>query len=87
MRENNTILRPLNYPKGNAGVGFGVYEIPGTRFKIGVLNVQGRTFMKSIDDPFSAADWAIEKMREQTNIIFIDMHAEATAEKVSLRGM
>lgn len=84
MRENNTILRPLNYPKGNAGSGFGVYEIPGTSFKIGVLNLQGRTFMKAIDDPFSAADWALSKMKEETNIIFVDMHAEATAEKISM---
>lgn len=84
MRENNQILRPLNYPKGNAGVGYGVYEIPETKCKIGVVNVQGRTFMKPIDDPFSATDWAIEKIREQTNIIFVDMHAEATAEKISL---
>ncbi len=84
MRENNTILRPLNYPRGNAGVGFGVYEIPGTSHKIGVLNIQGRTFMKAIDDPFSSADWAVSKMKEETDIIFVDMHAEATAEKISM---
>jgi len=84
MRENNTILRPLNYPRGNAGYGFGVYDIPGTDFKIGVLNLQGRTFMKPIDDPFSAADWALSKINEETNIIFVDMHAEATAEKISM---
>lgn len=84
MREHNHILRPLNYPKGNAGLGFGVYEIPGTTFKIGVLNLQGRTFMKAIDDPFTAADWAISKMSQETNMIFVDMHAEATAEKVSM---
>ena len=84
MREHKTILRPLNYPKGNAGSGYGIYEIPGTKLKIGVLNIQGRTFMKSIDDPFNAADWAIDKIKEQTNIIFVDMHAEATAEKVSM---
>lgn len=84
MRSNNTILRPLNYPKGNAGFGYGVYEVPGTSFKIGVLNLQGRTFMRPIDDPFTAADWALEKIKEETNLIFIDFHAEATAEKVSL---
>lgn len=84
MRDHDHILRPLNYPKGNAGMGFGVYEIPNTTFKIGVLNLQGRTFMKAIDDPFSAADWAISKMQNETNLIFVDMHAEATAEKVSM---
>ena len=84
MREHDHILRPLNYPKGNAGLGFGVYEIPGTSHKIGVLNLQGRTFMKPIDDPFSAADWALSKIKEQTDIVFVDMHAEATAEKISM---
>ncbi len=84
MRENNTILRPFNYPKGNAGYGFGVYDIPGTKHKIGILNIQGRTFMRPIDDPFSSADWALSKIAEETNIIFVDMHAEATAEKVSM---
>src|SRR5690554_631769 len=84
MRENNTVLRPLNYPRGNAGYGFGVYDVPNTSHKIGVLNLQGRTFMKAIDDPFSAADWALPKIQEETNLIFIDFHAEATAEKISL---
>ena len=84
MREHNTILRPLNYPKGNVGLGFCVYEVPGKNIKIGVINVQGRTFMKPIDDPFTAVDWAIQKIKEETDIIFVDMHAEATAEKVAL---
>jgi hypothetical protein len=84
MRDNDHILRPLNYPKGNAGLGFGVYEVPGKNVKVGVLNIQGRTFMKAIDDPFSAADWALGKIAEETNLIFVDFHAEATAEKVSM---
>lgn len=84
MRDNDHILRPLNYPKGNAGFGYGIYPIPGTDLKIGVLNLQGRTFMRSIDDPFSTADWALSNIREETNIVFVDMHAEATAEKIAL---
>ncbi|MFN1833736.1 TIGR00282 family metallophosphoesterase [Balneola sp. MJW-20] len=84
MRKDNRILRPLNYPKGNAGFGYGIYDIPGTDFKMGVLNIQGRTFMKAIDDPFSTAEWALERMREETNLIFVDFHAEATAEKMSM---
>ncbi len=84
MRENNTILRPLNYPTGNPGFGYGIYNIPQTDFKIGVLNLQGRTFMKPIDDPFATADWALSKITEQTNLIFLDFHAEATAEKAAL---
>ncbi|RNC85255.1 MAG: TIGR00282 family metallophosphoesterase [Balneola sp.] len=84
MRENNHILRPLNYPRGNAGFGFGVYHVPKTDLKIGVLNLQGRTFLKAIDDPFTSADRALSKISEETNIIFVDFHAEATAEKVSM---
>ena len=84
MRDHDHILRPLNYPKGNAGLGFSIHEVPQKNVKVGVLNLQGRTFMKAIDDPFSTADWALEKIREETNIIFVDFHAEATAEKVSM---
>jgi metallophosphoesterase (TIGR00282 family) len=84
MREHDHILRPLNYPKGNAGLGYGIYLIPGKDVKFGVLNLQGRTFMKAIDDPFSAAEWALDKIREETPLIFVDFHAEATAEKISL---
>lgn len=84
MRKDNRILRPLNYPKGNAGFGYGVYEIGDTGHKLGVLNLQGRTFMQAIDDPFSTADWAMERIKEETDLVFVDIHAEATAEKIAL---
>lgn len=84
MKTDGNILRPLNYPKGNPGYGYGVYSVPETEFKIGVLNLQGRTFMQPIDDPFSTADWAIERIKEETNMVFVDFHAEATAEKMAL---
>lgn len=84
MKSDPNLLRPLNYPKGNAGYGYGIYDIPGTEKKIGVLNLQGRTFMQPIDDPFATSDWAIQKIKEETDIIFVDFHAEATAEKISM---
>ncbi|MEX2602156.1 MAG: TIGR00282 family metallophosphoesterase [Balneolaceae bacterium] len=84
MREEHRLLRPLNYPKGNPGNGYGIYGIPETTLQIGVLNLQGRTFMQAIDDPFPAATWALERIQEETNLIFIDFHAEATAEKLAL---
>lgn len=84
MKKDDRILRPLNYPKGNPGYGYGIYDIPGTDHKIGVLNLQGRTFMQSIDDPFGTADWALEKIKEETELVFVDFHAEATAEKLAL---
>ncbi|MEX1062137.1 MAG: TIGR00282 family metallophosphoesterase [Balneolaceae bacterium] len=84
MKEDKHLLRPLNYPKGNPGYGYCIRKIPGSDLKIGILNLQGRTFMQSIDDPFAAAEWALERIREETHLIMIDFHAEATAEKMAL---
>ncbi|MCH8569349.1 MAG: TIGR00282 family metallophosphoesterase [Balneolales bacterium] len=81
MKTDPKLLRPLNYPKGAHGFGYGIYEIPGLHQKIGVINLQGRTFMQPLDDPFRTADWVIDKIKEETNLIFVDFHAEATAEK------
>lgn len=83
MKTDRNLLRPNNYPKGAHGYGFGIYDIPERDKKIGVLNLQGRTYMQAIDDPFRNGEWVIEKMKEETDIIFIDFHAEATAEKMS----
>src|SRR6266852_3768216 len=79
---NRNVLRPLNYPSENPGNGFVVYDL-GEKGKVGVLNLQGRVYMQAIDCPFKKADWAVGKIREQTKIIFVDMHAEATAEKMA----
>lgn len=80
LARENRILRPLNYPKENPGLGFTVIE-PEGKPKVGVLNIQGRTFMQTIDCPFKAAEWAIGKIREQTRVLIVDFHAEASAEK------
>ncbi len=81
MRNDKNLLRPMNYPSGAHGYGYGVYEVPGKKLKIGVVNMQGRTFMQPIDDPFRTADWVIDRIKEETDLIFVDFHAEATAEK------
>jgi len=83
LSSNENVLRPLNYPQENAGNGYVIFDL-GEKGKVGVLNLQGRIYMQPIDCPFKKADWAIEKIKERTNIIFIDMHAEATAEKMAL---
>jgi len=83
LAKENRVLRPLNYPKENPGLGFTVIEVQGVP-KVGVLNIQGRTFMPTIDCPFKAAEWALAKMKEHTNIIIVDFHAEASAEKVAM---
>lgn len=82
LKKEKRVLRPLNYPRGAYGNGF--YVIEDKEPKVGVLNLQGRTFMPQIDCPFRGAEWAIKKMKEHTNIIIVDFHAEATAEKQAL---
>ncbi|MDA0986065.1 MAG: TIGR00282 family metallophosphoesterase [Bacteroidetes bacterium] len=77
------ILRPINYPKDNAGFGFGVFETK-DKIKVGVINAQGRTFMQPLDDPFKNIDFAISKIKEETKIIILDFHAEATSEKIAM---
>jgi 2',3'-cyclic-nucleotide 2'-phosphodiesterase len=77
------LLRPANYPRENAGSGFHVGETK-DGVKIGVLNLQGRTYMQTIDDPFRVSNWALDRITEHAHIIIVDMHAEATAEKQSM---
>ena len=77
------LLRPANYPRENAGRSYAIVDV-GAKGKLGVLNIQGRTFMNTIDCPFKSVDWAVDKIKEETNMIFVDMHAEATAEKVAM---
>lgn len=76
------ILRPYNYPQHTPGLGYYVYDAIGC--KIGVINLMGRTFMDALDCPFQKVLSAIKSIKERTNIIFVDFHAEATAEKQSL---
>ena len=76
-------VRPENYPEGTPGQGFCLQQIADLP-PIGVLNLQGQTFMKPIENPFYAADAAADELREQTPIILVDMHAETTSEKIAM---
>ncbi len=77
------LLRPLNYPAGNPGKGSVVFHLQDGR-TLGIINLQGRTFMYPIDCPFRTGLVEINKLKSQTDIIFVDFHAEATSEKVAL---
>ena len=77
------LLRPANYPPGTPGRGWGVFPVPGGG-QIAVLNLMGRTFMADLDCPFRVADRVLPDLREQTHLIIVDMHAEATSEKQAL---
>jgi metallophosphoesterase (TIGR00282 family) len=77
------LLRPINYPQGTPGRGSIVLETG--KGKVGVINVQGRTFMQpSLENPFRVVEEEVRRMREETRIIFVDVHAETTSEKIAL---
>ena len=77
------LLRPVNYPEGAPGNGSIVLET--AKGKIGVINVQARTFMQPIlENPFRAVDAAVAKVREETLNILVDVHGETTSEKIAL---
>ena len=82
LKSDKRVLRPLNYPKGTYGNGYIIVETK--KGKVAVLNLQGRTFMATIDCPFRTAEWVLKKISAETKMIFIDFHAEATAEKLAL---
>jgi len=77
------LLRPINYPPGTPGRGSIVLET--AKGKIGVINVQGRTFMQpSLENPFRIAEEEVRSLRLETHVIFVDVHAETTSEKIAL---
>lgn len=77
------MLRPLNYPPGTPGRGAAVVTTR-TKKLVAIINVQGRVFMSELDDPFRAARAECARLRDQTPVIIVDMHAEATSEKLAL---
>jgi metallophosphoesterase (TIGR00282 family) len=83
LEDHERILRPHNYPSQNPGSGMTVVRSDSAR--VAVLNLQGRAFMPhSIDCPFQAADRLLEAVRDEADVIVVDFHAEATAEKQAL---
>lgn len=82
MERYPRVLRPANYPEGTPGRGSCVVQLGNC--KVAVMNLHGRVFMEPLGSPFLWADKLIEDLRRETNIIFVDFHAEATAEKQAL---
>jgi hypothetical protein len=103
LANEKRFLRPLNYPPGTPGQGSAIFQIKRwgettdepargdarpTGLSIAVLNLQGRAFMQPpLENPFLAARAEVERLRQQTKIIFVDIHAEATSEKIALARM
>lgn len=77
------IVRPYNYPPGTPGTGFGLFKTKNNDM-VGVVNLSGRVFMPELDCPFRCADQVIPILREETPVILMDFHAEATSEKAAM---
>jgi metallophosphoesterase (TIGR00282 family) len=77
------VVRPLNYAPGTPGRGSTVVTVA-ERFSVAVVNIVGRVFMPACECPFRAVQAEVARLRKQTNIIVVDIHAEATSEKIAM---
>jgi metallophosphoesterase (TIGR00282 family) len=82
LENSDRVIRPANYPPTTPGRGAGTFAVNGVT--VGVLNLMGRTFMPPVDDPFRCADAYVSDLRARTPVVIVDVHAEATSEKVAL---
>jgi len=77
-----SLVRPMNYPENTIGHGFCIVEKNGIR--ICVAQILGRVFMRPVEDPFACMDTFIQAHQKDYDILIVDFHAEATAEKVGM---
>jgi metallophosphoesterase (TIGR00282 family) len=83
LDEQESLIRPANYPAGAPGKGWCVWQHGG--FRALVINLQGRVFMPNhVDDPFRCVDEILKKQGSQSPVVIVDMHAEATSEKCAM---
>jgi len=82
IRKQPRLIRPANYPPDTPGNGYWLGEVDGSQ--VAVMNVMGRVFMPPSDDPFRVIDTVLESLTAKTTVRIVDMHAEATSEKVAM---
>src|SRR5437773_1792178 len=82
MKEQPRLLRPANYPPHTPGNGLWVGEVKGVG--VAVMNLLGRVFMQPADDPFRVANELLASLPAEVKVRIVDMHAEATAEKITM---
>ena len=82
LDRESRIVRPANFPKGSPGRGHTVVEANGVR--LGVVNLSGLVFLEAVRSPFSEVDALLAELRGKTDAVLVDMHAEATSEKVAM---
>lgn len=83
LEQERRLVRPENFPPGNPGRGWTIVAAAGG-IEIGVVNLIGRAFMGSYDCPFRAVDGVLEQISGRAQIVVVDMHGEATSEKVAM---
>ena len=80
--EDAPMVRPANFTSALPGKGYAAVQTP--KGTVGILNLQGRVYMEPCDNPFEKAAACIRALQEETNLIIVDFHAEATSEKIAL---
>lgn len=76
------MIRPANFPEGTPGKGLVFVKV--NQLELAVINLQARTFMVAIDDPFKKAEELVAEARKRTPLIFVDFHGETTSEKQAM---
>jgi 2',3'-cyclic-nucleotide 2'-phosphodiesterase len=84
IKENGRLIRPLNFPPGVPGAGWTVRTARRSSVRVGVVNLIGRVFMGPADCPFRAVEAVLPEVRSQSDVVVVDMHGEATSEKVGM---
>jgi metallophosphoesterase (TIGR00282 family) len=83
LEETDCLLRPANYPPDTPGRGFAILETA-VGEKVAVINLEGRVFMNPLECPFRTADQILSELSPEVKVILVDMHAEATSEKLAM---
>ncbi|MET1249571.1 MULTISPECIES: TIGR00282 family metallophosphoesterase [Sporolactobacillus] len=83
IEDAKQLVRPANFPEGTPGTGIRYITLPHNT-QVAVINIQGRVFLPALDDPFRVVSQLVDEARQKTPIIFVDVHAETTSEKLAL---
>ena len=83
LEREDRLLRPANFPEEAVGPGWCVVPA-GNGLEVGVVLLLGRVFMPPVDCPFKTMDRILPSIRARTKVILVDMHGEATSEKVAM---
>ncbi|OGU59621.1 MAG: metallophosphoesterase [Ignavibacteria bacterium GWF2_33_9] len=83
LARESRVIRPMNYPPNNPGYGYTIIDLE-SEVQVAVLQLQGRALMSPIDCPFRTVDHFLKQIREKTNNIIVDFHAETTSEKMAM---